>query len=58
MSHFTAMVLFSALVGLVFGALSSEFSDTVGRIKYGLKVFGAFVGIGYGIAWVLYFLPR
>ncbi len=58
MTHFTALIIFSGLVGIAFGALSSEHSDTRGRILYGLKVFGSFVGIGFGIAWVLYFLPR
>lgn len=57
MTHFLAMTLFSALVGVVFAALSSEHHDTPGRVKYGLKVFGSFVLIGLGIAWVLYFLP-
>lgn len=58
MTHFTALVVFSALVGIAFAALSSEHFDTRERLIYGLKVFGSFVGIGYGIAWVLYFLPR
>lgn len=58
MTHFTALVVFSGLVGIAFGALSSEHFDTRERILYGLKVFGSFVGIGFGIAWVLYFLPR
>ena len=58
MTHFTALVVFSALVGVAFAALSSEHNDTRERLIYGLKVFGSFVGIGYGIAWVLFFLPR
>ena len=58
MTHFTALVVFSALVGIAFAALSSEHNDTRERFIYGLKVFGSFVGIGYGIAWVLFFLPR
>lgn len=58
MTHFTALLVFSGLVGIAFGALSSEYNDTRERVIYGLKVFGSFVGIGYGIAWVLFFLPR
>lgn len=58
MTHFTALIVFSGLVGIAFAALSSEHNDTRDRVIYGLKVFGSFVGIGYGIAWVLYFLPR
>ena len=57
MTHFLALVLFSALVGVVFAALSSEHQTAAARVKYGLKVFGSFVGIGFLIAWALYFLP-
>jgi hypothetical protein len=51
------MVLFSALVAVVFAALSSEHHDPKSRLKYGVKVFGSFVLIGLAIAWVLYPLP-
>jgi hypothetical protein len=57
MTHFLAMVIFSALVSVVFAALSSEHNDRAERFRYGLKVFGYFVGIGLAIAWVLYPLP-
>jgi hypothetical protein len=57
MTHFTAMVLFSLLVSVAFGALSSEHHTTPERVKYGAKVFGYFVGVGFLIACVLYFLP-
>ncbi len=58
MTHFISLVIFAALVGIVFAVLSSEHNETSDRVIYGLKVFGSFVGIGFGIAWVLYFLPR
>jgi hypothetical protein len=57
MTHFLALVLFSALVAVVFAALSSEHHEPAARLKYGAKVFGSFVGIGFAIAWALYFLP-
>lgn len=57
MTHFLAMVLFSVLVSVAFAVLSSEHHTTQERVKYGLKVFGYFVGLGFLIAWVLYFLP-
>jgi hypothetical protein len=57
MTHFLALLLFSALVSVVFAALSSEHPETPGRVTYGLKVFGYFVLIGLAIAWVLYPLP-
>jgi hypothetical protein len=58
MSHFTSMVAFSALVGIVFAVISSEHSTPMERLLYGVKVFFSFVGIGFGIAWLIYFLPR
>ncbi|HZS07073.1 MAG TPA: hypothetical protein VFD58_19710 [Blastocatellia bacterium] len=57
MTHFIALIIFSALVAVVFAALSSEHHDTPDRVKYGVKVFGSFVLIGLAIAWVLYPLP-
>ena len=57
MTHFLALVLFSLLVSIAFAALSSEHHTTQERIRYGLKVFGYFVGIGFLIAWGLYFRP-
>jgi hypothetical protein len=56
-THFLALLLFSALVAVVFAALSSEHREPPDRLKYGAKVFGSFVGIGLVIAWALYFLP-
>lgn len=57
MTHFIAMVVFSLLVAMVFAVLSSEHPTPPERLKYGVKVFGSFVLIGFGIAWVLYKLP-
>lgn len=57
MTHFLALLLFSLLVSTAFAALSSEHHTPTERIKYGAKVFGYFVGIGFLIAWVLYPLP-
>ena len=57
MTHFTALVLFSLLVSVAFATLSSEHHTTPDKVKYGAKVFGYFVGVGFLIAWALYFLP-
>ena len=55
MTHFIVMVLFAGVVGLVFGVVGR---DTLReRALYGLKVFVEFVGIGFALAWALYFLP-
>jgi hypothetical protein len=57
MTHFLALILFSLLVSIAFAALSAEHHTTPERIKYGAKVFGYFVGVGFLIAWALYYLP-
>ena len=57
MTHFIALVLFSLLVSVAFATLSSEHHTTQERVKYGAKVLGYFVGVGFLIAWALYFLP-
>ena len=57
MTHFTALVLFSLLVSVAFATLSSEHHTTPEKVKYGAKVFGYFVGVGFIIACALYFLP-
>jgi L-cystine uptake protein TcyP (sodium:dicarboxylate symporter family) len=57
MTHFLAMVLFSFFVSIAFATLSSDHHTTEERIKYGLRVFAYFVGVGLLIAWVLYLLP-
>ena len=57
MTHFLAMVLFSALVSVAFAVLSADHHTNSERLRYGLKVFAYFVGVGLIIAWVLYPLP-
>ena len=49
------MVVFGVLVALIFGLVAKE-SNTE-RLKYGLKVFVEFIGIGIILGWLLYFLP-
>ena len=57
MTHFLALILFSLLVSIAFAALSAEHHTAPDRIKYGVKVFAYFVGVGFLIAWALYYLP-
>ena len=49
------MTLFALLVAIVFGIIGRD--TTRARLLYGLKVFGQFIGIGFALAWLLYFLP-
>jgi hypothetical protein len=49
------MIVFAALVGVVFGAIGRETARA--SALYGLKIFAEFVGIGLVLAWILYWLP-
>ena len=55
MTHFLVMILFAAIVALIFGVVARD--TTRDRLFYGLKVFAEFMGIGLALAWLLYFLP-
>ena len=54
--HFYALVLFSFLVSVVFGAIAKDTPRD--RLVYGAKSFGLFVGVAVLIGWIMYFLPR
>ncbi|HUZ45490.1 MAG TPA: hypothetical protein VMW54_02515 [Terriglobia bacterium] len=51
-SHFTALVLFSFLVSVVFAVLSKE--KLRDQVIYGAKVFLGFVGIALFLGWIMY----
>jgi ABC-type uncharacterized transport system permease subunit len=51
-SHFTALVLFSFIVSVVFAILSKE--NLRDQVIYGAKVFLAFVGVALLLGWVMY----
>jgi ABC-type uncharacterized transport system permease subunit len=51
LSHFTALVLFSFLVSVVFAVLSKE--SPRDQVIYGAKVFIAFVGIALLLGWIM-----
>lgn len=55
LTHFPALLLFSFLVSTVFGVISKDTPRD--RLIYGAKVFGAFVGVGLLLAWILYPFP-
>jgi hypothetical protein len=54
-SHFSAMVLFSFLVSIVFGVIAKNTPRE--RFLYGLKSFLLFVGIAMVIGWLMYPVP-
>jgi ABC-type uncharacterized transport system permease subunit len=51
-SHFTALVLFSFFVSVVFAILSRE--RLRDQLIYGAKVFLSFVGIALLLGWMMY----
>jgi len=55
LSHFTAMLLFSFLVSVVFGVLSKDTPRQ--RLIYGAKVFGVFVAVALVLGWIMYPVP-
>jgi hypothetical protein len=50
-SHFVALILFSALVSLVFAFLQRETPRE--RLRFGVKVFGAFVLSTFVLGWLM-----
>jgi len=51
-SHFTALVLFSFFVSVVFAILNRE--KLRDQMIYGAKVFLSFVGIALLLGWIMY----
>lgn len=50
-SHLLTLLLFSALVSTVFATLLRD--DLRSQIRFGLKVFGAFVGSAILVGWLM-----
>lgn len=55
MGHFSSMVLFAFFVSVVFSILSKESLQE--RLRYFLRLFGAFVGFSILAAWIMYPFP-
>jgi hypothetical protein len=56
LNHFFSMVGFALLLSIALGCLTQR--TTKGRIKYGLWSFALFIGVGVGIAWLMYPFSR
>jgi hypothetical protein len=50
-SHFVALFLFSSLVALVFAFLQRD--DPRARLRFGLKVFAAFIVSTFVLGWLM-----
>ena len=55
-SHLVHLVLFSALVSAVLAVLHG--SDSQGRVRFGLRIFAAFVASALIVAWLMYPFPN
>ncbi len=55
-SHFSAMLLFAALVSVALACLG--WRSAAGRIKYAVWTFALFVLVSVGIAWLMYPFSR
>ena len=54
-SHFLHLVLFSAIVSTFFAFLTR--SDRRARLRLGLMLAGAMVGLSLALAWIMYPFP-
>ncbi len=52
MKHLAAMSLFAFFVGVVFAVVTKGTPPE--QLRYGIKVFLAFMLIGIGLAWLMY----
>ncbi len=55
MIHFVMILIFAALVAIVFGVIGKE--GRAPQVSYGAGVFAKFVGAALLLGWLLYFLP-
>ena len=56
MSHLLALLVFSALVSVVFAFLQRD--EPAARVRFGLKVFAGFVLSTFVIGWLMFPFPR
>lgn len=54
-SHLVHLILFSALVSTVLAALHGP--DPRGRLRFGVRIFAAFVASALIVAWLMYPFP-
>lgn len=55
--HFLMMSLYAAIAAIVLAAIEPKTETPRQRVLHGLKIFGAFLGIGLVLSWVLFPLP-
>jgi hypothetical protein len=55
--HVLMMSLYAAITAIVLSTIEPKSVTTRERLLHGLKIFGAFLGIGLLLSWILYPLP-
>jgi hypothetical protein len=55
--HVIMMALYSAIAATVLATIDPKSETTNQRVRHGLKIFGAFLGIGLLLSWILYPIP-
>ncbi|HKV41293.1 MAG TPA: hypothetical protein VJX67_18955 [Blastocatellia bacterium] len=55
--HILMMSLYAAITAAVLSAIETKPQSMRDKLVHGLKVFGAFMGIGLALSWVLFPIP-
>jgi uncharacterized membrane protein len=55
-SHFSAITIFAFSTCIVFSLTTKETLKE--RLRYGTVVFFTFLGVAFGLGWLMYFFPR
>ena len=56
--HFLMMALYAAITAIVSAGIAPGVDTTRERVRYGLKVFGTYLGVGLLLSWLLFPIPR
>lgn len=56
--HFLMMALYAAITAIVSAGIAPNVHTTRDRVRYGLKVFGMYLGVGLLLSWILFPIPR
>jgi hypothetical protein len=56
LSHFEATILFALLISVVLGITGRK--SERGQLMYGLRCFGYFLAVVFGLGWLMYFGHR
>jgi len=55
--HLLMMSLYAAITAIVLAAIEPRTREVKSKVIHGLKIFGAFLGIGLVLSWVLFPIP-